>query len=621
MTPPHRDANYYVAKRRKRRRWPWVLLASVWLLVGGALGALLSAADLLNDTVKGTQAPAVELNQAKKVLDRQLPGKPLNILLIGSDKRSGRQGTGDVGRADSLILVRMDFRNNFISMLSFPRDLYVQIPGYGQDKINAAYSFGERRRAGGGPAKTIETIKALTGQNINAYVNIDFVGFQRLVDAVGGVFLDVDRRYYNKNSVGCRASCFAEIDLQPGYQRLNGRDALAFARYRHTDSDQVRGARQQLFLSELKRQTARFGNVTQVRRLVRIISGNFKTSLGSKVIDVLQLGIAVDKSRINRVGIQGRSSATSGGASIVVADQTEIQQATDDWLNPQFQVSTPVRAVNPATVRVAVLNGNGRLLGAEAAAQALVARGYDAYAVGNAPNFAYRGTSVFYAPDRYNAAKAVQALFGPSTGIAPRSRDQVNKLTRESDVIVVAGSDFTTLRTAPRRTASLDRPDVVPTLSLVPALSAIPQSSTGLRVLVPTKVARESRVRIVRRYVVNGINRPAVKIVFERIGPKYWSIEEMRWKRPTFFDGATARNYRRRGCPLKFWTFYDGKKMQRLAWQSGEMSYWISNSLTYVLSPETMYAIACSMQPPRTAKLPKGVKAATIRVNTNDLTP
>jgi succinyl-diaminopimelate desuccinylase len=171
-------------------------------------------------------------------------GKPANILLIGSDTRP----QGDPGRSDSLILVRMDPTHDFISMLSFPRDLYVPIPGLGMDKINAAYSQG--------PAKTIETVRELTGEDVNGYVIVDFTGFAKLVDAVGGVYLDIDRRYYNKN-IGTLATNFADIDLQPGYQRLDGADALSYVRYRHTDSDYDRIARQQQFLSELKRQTKR----------------------------------------------------------------------------------------------------------------------------------------------------------------------------------------------------------------------------------------------------------------------------------------------------------------------------------------------------------------------------
>ena len=83
---------------------------------------------------------------------------------------------------------------------------------------------------------------------------VDFTGFAKLVDEVGGVYLDIDRRYYNKN-IGTLATNFADIDLQPGYQRLDGTDALSHVRYRHTDSDYARIARQQQFLSELKRQT------------------------------------------------------------------------------------------------------------------------------------------------------------------------------------------------------------------------------------------------------------------------------------------------------------------------------------------------------------------------------
>ena len=116
------------------------------------------------------------------------------------------------------------------------------------------------------------------GEPVNYYVIIDFTGFQKLVDEVGGVYIDVDRRYYNKQD-GTAAHNYDEIDLQPGYQKLNGADALDFVRYRHTDSDYARIARQQMFLSELKRQTKQLGNLTKPTALRKIFAENIETNL------------------------------------------------------------------------------------------------------------------------------------------------------------------------------------------------------------------------------------------------------------------------------------------------------------------------------------------------------
>ena len=126
--------------------------------------------------------------------------------------------------------------------MSIPRDLKVEIPGYGTEKFNAAYTYG-------GPKLTLQVVKELTGLPINHVVNVDFLGFVRAVDAIDCVYVDVDRRYYHSNVGVPPSEQYAEINVQPGYQLLCGKKALQYVRYRHTDTDLVRAARQQDFLS------------------------------------------------------------------------------------------------------------------------------------------------------------------------------------------------------------------------------------------------------------------------------------------------------------------------------------------------------------------------------------
>ena len=163
-TPPDPDVELDDAERparwyrvpRRRRRWPWVFMWLAFLVVGAGAGLAVASYQLLDNTLDKASPETKLVKEAQKAVDPDVPGRPVNILLIGSDTRAGAEGAGDPGRSDSLILLRMDGDKGFISMLSFPRDLYVKIPGYGTNKINAAFSAG-------GPAKTIETIKALTG--------------------------------------------------------------------------------------------------------------------------------------------------------------------------------------------------------------------------------------------------------------------------------------------------------------------------------------------------------------------------------------------------------------------------------------------------------------------------
>ena len=205
--------------------------------------------------------------------------------MLGSDRRAKSATDAKLGfepHSDTIVLIRLDPKRGRVAMLSLPRDLAVTIPGYADGvKINQAYDEG-------GAALTLKTVRHLfesaTGEKfeVNGVIDVNFNGFQRAVNYVHGVYVDVDRKYYNPPESG-----FAEIDIEPGYQRLVGSDALAYVRYRHTDSDLYRGARQQDFL----RQAAQTRDVQELRSLATpaswcrssaSTSGSTRTSCGPR---------------------------------------------------------------------------------------------------------------------------------------------------------------------------------------------------------------------------------------------------------------------------------------------------------------------------------------------------
>ena len=165
------------------------------------------------------------------------PGAPQTILVVGSDHRAGTPFSS--ANTDTMMLVRLDASSSTINVLSIPRDLQVQMPTGAPSKLNAAYSLG-------GTPLLIKTLQndVFPGLVVNHVVDINFGGFEKLVDAIGCVYGDVDHRYYNNTAL----TDYSSIDVQPGYQKLCDTNALAFVRFRHTDSDIVRNARQQDFI-------------------------------------------------------------------------------------------------------------------------------------------------------------------------------------------------------------------------------------------------------------------------------------------------------------------------------------------------------------------------------------
>jgi LCP family protein required for cell wall assembly len=253
-------------------------------------------------------------------------GEPQTILVLGSDKRYGE---GDRGRSDTLMLLRLDPRQQATAVMSIPRDLKVAIPGYGVDKINAAY-------ANGGPDLTLKTLKQLLGIKINHVVNMAFRGFKEAVDAIGCAYVDVDRRYYHSN-LGLPASQqYAEIDIDPGYQRLCGQKALDYVRFRHADSDIIRAARQQDFLRAVKDQVSTsslfnkrsklldiFGRATQTDRDLASTTGLLK---------LLKLGLFSAGHPVREIQFPA-SFASGANSQYVVAGQQEIQRVVQTFLH------------------------------------------------------------------------------------------------------------------------------------------------------------------------------------------------------------------------------------------------------------------------------------------------
>jgi len=172
------------------------------------------------------------------------PGKQsINLLIIGRDYDYTDQDQiihKTLGRSDMLMVAHLDFNTNTAHLLSIPRDTRADVPGKGVHKINAAHEFG-------GPPLVEQTIQSNFGIPSDQYISIDFVGFEKAIDEMGGVDLAVDRKMDYDDNWG-----HLHIHLKPGQQHLSGNQAMGFVRFRHADSDFVRVQRQQTLLAALK---------------------------------------------------------------------------------------------------------------------------------------------------------------------------------------------------------------------------------------------------------------------------------------------------------------------------------------------------------------------------------
>ncbi len=287
-----------------------------------ATGALLEV-KTFTDYLK--QSPQLKLGS---LLSRADPGKPQTLLLIGSDKRAKTAVDASTpAHSDTMILVRLDPNQPETTMLSIPRDLKVTLhPEHRHPmttKINVAYTLG-------GAKLTVKTIKQVLGISINHVIDINFLGFKELVNYLGCVFVQVDRRYYHSNLGLPAGQTYDEINIQPGYQRLCGDNALHYVRYRHTDTDLIRSARQQDFLRQIKNQVGASGLISRRNGIERIF-GKYATTDIRSSDDVLKLVELVVQSASHPIR-QVVFNATLG-PSYVTADRSQIRQTVHAFLN------------------------------------------------------------------------------------------------------------------------------------------------------------------------------------------------------------------------------------------------------------------------------------------------
>lgn len=198
-----------------------------------------------DDETDGDEDPDGEDGGEKDYL---FPDNKLELLLLGVDSRGGVQGS----RSDTTMVAFLDLTEATAKILSIPRDTRVQIPGYALEKFTHAHSYG-------GPDLVMETANDFLGTDIQHYVEVDFSGFKQVVDAVGGVELEVP----------VRMKLLSEgIDLYPGVQTLDGSEALQFVRYRSDGGDLVRIERQQLLIKTLAKKVLETRNIWTVTKLV-----------------------------------------------------------------------------------------------------------------------------------------------------------------------------------------------------------------------------------------------------------------------------------------------------------------------------------------------------------------
>lgn len=544
--PPSGDGG----KPPKPRRFWWrFVLASAIIMAVSAAATSISVLNFF-DSIASEISPENKKvrSDLEKVLVEAQGGEPQNFLLVGSDLRAGDAAFGDKGRSDTAILIRVDPDKGLISMLSIPRDLKVEFPngegGTATGKFNEAYFYG-------GIKGTAAVVNDLTGLPINHVINIDFLGFAQAVYAIGCVYTDVDRRYYHSNEGVPASEQYAEINVQPGYQLMCGKQALDYVRYRHTDTDIVRSARQQDFLGFARQQISPNELAENVifddDSLIDVFTEYTTSDIseGEELLDVLKLLIEARGAKINEVHFPAEL-----GPSYVYASQSAIDEAVNEFLG-----------VKPTT------EGADKRQSAEESER-----------------------SKDKAKKKSKAKKATKKQ--------KQEKPMFETPAAGSDDLVPAREAGETEAKIAARRVHGHFPIYYPTR--LPAGAYYVESN-------PYEKISDPRVYGIREGLdKNAPRHEAYRMVLvmeASDGVHYFGVQGIRgWPDPPILDDpAETKEINGR----EFELFTDGGQIKLIAWHRGENSYWISNDLLESLSNDQMVGMARSAAVMMPKKKPK----------------
>jgi LCP family protein required for cell wall assembly len=362
----------------------------------------------------------------------------INFLLIGSDKRSGTSF-----RTDTMVVVVLRPNDGQVSLISIPRDLWVSIPGMDNNRVNTAYQYGvSSGYPGGGPGLLKDTILYNLGIRIDHTAMVDFDGFRKIVDTLGGVEVPVSCSYTDWRLIDPSYDPQNENNwylytVNPGVIHMDGDLALWYARSRQKSSDFDRGRRQQEVLRSIFTQALKAGTLSRIPELYNDLKDSVETDLG--IADIAQLSLIAPK--MTNADIRSyymrppivTSWITDGGAYVLSPNQDLLGQMLTEALSPS------TRTVQRQAVTVDVMNGTSIPGYEELAANRLNYAGFETRIIpSDRQDYAYSVLIDKSAAQDYSTSDSIMATLG----ILPGSLIPSPEAGSESQYLLILGYDY-----------------------------------------------------------------------------------------------------------------------------------------------------------------------------------
>lgn len=414
----HQKVQQHHQRAARPRKKGYIRVFILWTLL---LTVVLSAASFVYAKFleESIHDGAAGLLGSPKTAERT-GNEPVNFLLLGSDERANEDGPG---RSDTIMFFRMNPEKKIAYLVSFPRDSKVEIPGHGERKINAAYQLG-------GPQLMLETVQNLTGFDVNHCVIVDFKGFKDIIDAIGGIDIDVEKKIRDRFEG-------QDVNFDPGLQHMDGEQALKYVRVRHVDDDFGRIGRQQQFIQAVMKKMWTASSIVKLPWVAKIAANNMTTDDGlgiSEMITYGQMLRAIGRENIHMVTVPGEPKMI-GDAAYVVLDEQKVAWLLDRIANDKPLELTDEEKLNE-NIKVAVQNGSGLSGTAKKMAEKLATYNFKVGEVGNAASFDYYKTQIVAPIEKAELANVMQQQLGFGEVVLDET------MHSEADVVIIVGRDF-----------------------------------------------------------------------------------------------------------------------------------------------------------------------------------
>ncbi|MEL6248153.1 MAG: LCP family protein [Cyanobacteria bacterium J06648_16] len=438
--PPEADLSSKppVEQGSPRARIRSLLKGALWTAIFGTtatVSALAGAALMLTVPLPGRvgEAAAPPLADLWKSGFRYQVSRPVNVLVMGVDEArdiDGAKSTDLVGRTDTLLLLRIDPDAETVNILSIPRDTRVEIPGYGYDKINQANFEGGAELA----AQTVSY--NFNGVEIDRYVRVSTSAFREIVDLMGGVEVMVPKpMQYEDQTQGL------VIDLEPGWQTLNGDEAEQFARFRNDAYGDIgRVQRQQMLVKALKDRLTNPTVVTQLPQIVRVLQRYIDTNLSpEEMLALAGFGLQLESDALNLVMLPGEfSDPDEYRASYWLLDGAASDEVMAQFFDAEPEVTladdAPRRTVS--RLQIAVQNATDDPIAAQTVADYLREEGFrNVYIINDWPDERRQTQVIAQRGDLYGAS-IVESVLGMGQVAAESTGDL------DSDITIRVGEDW-----------------------------------------------------------------------------------------------------------------------------------------------------------------------------------